>query len=116
MRTGDALRQRIQLGAGTWDISIRYFSDVGLKLKAGRLTTSLPAYLEDRASFVSAGRVSTAGGRLDIEVDADRPRLLGLERTILLGTVTATRVDDPGRLVPLRRACGRYVDWYDTRR
>jgi hypothetical protein len=24
----------------------------------------------------------------------------------------AVRVDRPGRVVPLARACGRYVDWF----
>jgi hypothetical protein len=26
--------------------------------------------------------------------------------------LTATRIGEPERVVPLRRACGLYVDWY----
>jgi hypothetical protein len=29
-----------------------------------------------------------------------------------LGAIAATRIDVAGRTIPLRRACGRYVDWY----
>ncbi|MBA2793550.1 MAG: hypothetical protein H0U32_06110 [Thermoleophilaceae bacterium] len=29
-----------------------------------------------------------------------------------IGELTLVRLDVPRRLVPLRRACGRYVDWY----
>ena len=111
-----AREQSLQLGPGTWDISVRYFSDVGLRLRAGALVRDLPAYLGDRATFLSAGRVTTPGGRLDLEVHAGESSRLGLDRTVLLGTVAATRVDDPGRLVPMAQACGRYVDWYDQGR
>ena len=30
------------------------------------------------------------------------------------GHVVAMRTDVPARTVPLRRACGRYVDWYQA--
>ena len=39
-------------------------------------------------------------------------RRIDVVRTALIGDVAATRVDDRGHEVPLRRACGRYVDWY----
>jgi hypothetical protein len=35
---------------------------------------------------------------------------------VRLGTVAATRLDRPGRLVALASACGKYVDWYRLRR
>jgi hypothetical protein len=42
-------------------------------------------------------------------------RRLDVLRTTLLGTVAATRVDVPDRLVQLEAACGRYVDWFQLR-
>jgi hypothetical protein len=47
-----------------------------------------------------------------VEVEAPARRPLDVVRTILLGSVAATRVDDRGHLVPLKRACGAYVDWF----
>jgi len=36
-------------------------------------------------------------------------------KTLVIGTLAATRAGEPGKLVSLRRACGRYVDWYVAR-
>jgi hypothetical protein len=49
-------------------------------------------------------------------VDVPPRKRLATLRTVRLGTLAATRVDEPGRLVPLARACGKYVDWYRLRR
>jgi hypothetical protein len=56
--------------------------------------------------------VRTDGGPLTVRVDVQPRRRVASLRTARLGTVVATRVDEPGRLVALRSACGRYVDWY----
>jgi hypothetical protein len=32
-------------------------------------------------------------------------------RQAMLGAVAATREDTPSQLMPVSRACGRYVDW-----
>ena len=113
---GESRTQVLQLPAGTWDISLRWFSDVPLSLSAGSLHTTLPAYINDDVTFVSAGRVKSDGGPLTVRVDVPARRRLATLRTVRLGTLAATRVDEPGRLVPLARACGKYVDWYRLRR
>jgi hypothetical protein len=76
--------------------------------------------------FFSVGRV-TSDGRTPITVKASIAKLPALGRLLgssghtraldslghsPLGAVAATRIDAPGRTIPLRRACGRYVDWY----
>jgi hypothetical protein len=60
--------------------------------------------------------VHSDGGPLTIRVDVPTRRRLATLRTVRLGTVTATRVEATGRLVPLAQACGKYVDWYRLRR
>ena len=112
MQNGDSRTQVLDLPAGTWDISLRYFSDVPLRLRAGSLDTSLPAYLADAATFASAGRLVTGGGPIEVTVEVPPRRRLATLRTVRLGTLAATRLDEPERLIPLARACGRYVDWY----
>ena len=110
--TGASRTQRLDLPAGVWDISMRYFSDVPLRVHAGSLDTTLPAYIADPHTFASAGRVTSRGGPLSVTVEVPARRRAAVLRTVTLGTIAATRVDDAGRLVPLARACGRYVDWY----
>ena len=53
---------------------------------------------------------------MTVAVEPEAKRRLGVVHTVVLGPLAAVRVDDPGRLLPLRRACGAYVDWYQLRR
>jgi hypothetical protein len=106
------LAQRLMLGPGTWEISLRYFSDLRLRFGAGPLRASLPAYVGDPSSYFGIGRVTTGERDLEIEVEAPRRRRLDVVRSAVLGPAAATRVDERGHLVPLRRACGAYVDWF----
>jgi len=109
---GDTREQVLRLSPGTWEISLRWFSDVPLRLSAGSLHTTLPAYMNDETTFASAGRVRSGGGPLTVRVHVPPRRRLASLRTARLGTLVATRVDERGRLVTLRQACGKYVDWY----
>jgi hypothetical protein len=112
VQNGDSREQTLQVGAGTWDISLRYFSDVPLSVRAGTLEMSLPPYVADESTFASAGRIAWPGGPLTVTVSVPGRRRVEALRTAGVGTVVATRVDERGRLVPLAEACGRYVDWY----
>jgi hypothetical protein len=109
---GGSRQQSLDLPPGRWDISLRYHSDVPLRVSADGLRTTMPAYIADESTFASAGTVDWGGGPLRVTVTVPQRRRVEVLRTALLGTVAATRVDRPGRLVPLSRACGRYVDWY----
>jgi hypothetical protein len=108
---GESRTRELRLGPGVWDLSLRYFSDVPLRLTAGPLDTALPPYVGDESSFFSAGRVVSHGETLRVTVTVPTRRRIEATRLVRLGTVAATRVDDRGRLVPLVSACGKYVDW-----
>ena len=111
MAPGASLVQTLELGSGVWEISLSYSSPVDLRLRAGSLAAGLPADVDDPAGLFGVGRISTTGERAAIELEVSARRRRSIDRLIRLGRVAATRVDDRGRLVPLRRACGRYVDW-----
>jgi hypothetical protein len=57
-------------------------------------------------------------GEVVFGVSVDDPplvgRLLHTESKAYLSGLAATRVDPPRQTVPLRQACGRYVDWYEV--
>jgi len=110
--SGDSRTLELRLGRGVWDISLRYFSDVALHLKAGALDTSLPPYVGDESTFFSAGRVVSHGETLPVTVTVPARRRTEVTRLVRLVTVAATRVDDRGRVVPLASACGKYIDWF----
>jgi hypothetical protein len=116
--------QTLRLGPGMWQLSLQYHSQVPLTLAAAgsaeqvELPPSLDGmYLthQGQGAFWPAGGLRATGrGPVKVTVRAARPsalqRALGVRRQVWLGTLAATR---PGsRQVPLRRACGRYVDHY----
>jgi hypothetical protein len=112
VESGGSREQTLELAPGTWNLSLRYYSDVPLRLRAETLEITLPPYLADESTFASAGRVAWRGGPLTVTVTVPARRRVETVRAARLGTLAATRVDEHGRLVPLAQACGRYVDWY----
>jgi hypothetical protein len=116
--------QTLKLGPGIWQLSLQYHSQVPLTVAAtgSAEEVELPPSLDGmylthqgQGAFWHAGEMRAAGSRpVTVTVSAARPsalqRALGVRRQVWLGTLAATR---PGsRQVPLRRACGRYVDHY----
>jgi hypothetical protein len=119
--------QRLYLTPGRWDISIQYASTQALHVTANGpgLTAPFDADLRTNLLFrgpspyypVGSLDVKRAGiVVIDVSV-ADPPlvgRLLRTESKAYLAGVAATRSDPARQTVPLRQACGRYVDWYEV--
>jgi hypothetical protein len=117
--------QRLVLGQGRWDLSLQYHSQVPLTVSAGGRQIELPPSLDGmylthqaQGAFWPAGSLrARRPGPVTITVTAQKPngfqRLMGVRRQVWLGPLAATR---PGfRQVPVRRACGRYLDHYTFR-
>jgi hypothetical protein len=112
VENGGWRERTLDLAPGQWDLSLRYRSDVPLHLRAGPLDATLPAYVADDSTFASAGTLTWRGGPLKVTVSVPGRRRVETVRTADVGTLAATRVGVAGRIVPLARACGSYVDWY----
>lgn len=112
---GDAVHQTLALPAGRWDLSLQYRSHVAVRVFAAASTLRLPANLDIVGSFWSAGTITPAGGPVVVTLRFARSPAPPASRTLVVGVLAATRADERGRLVALRRACGRYVDWYAAR-
>jgi hypothetical protein len=123
---GDSASRRLKLPRGTWDISLQYASRQPLTVTAPGIHATLPGNLARIGPFFTTGKVRS-DGRTPVTVSvsiAKLPvfgRLLGASGHTRaldsldhqpLGALAATRTDVKGTTVPLRRACGRYVDWY----
>src|SRR5262249_44024356 len=123
---GDSASQQLKLPRGTWEIALQYVSREPVTASAGGVTAKLPANLARMGPFFPIGTVRSDGSS-PVTVGAQVAKL-GLFGRLLgakghtraldsfengtLGAVAATRTDVPGQTIPLRRACGRYVDWY----
>ncbi len=120
-----AASQELLLGGGRWELSLQYHSQVSLTVSAAGHRVELPPSLDGmylthqgQGAFWPAGRLNLPrAAPVTVRVSAARPsrlqRLLGVRRQVWLGPLAATR---PGSTqVPIRRACGRFVDHYTFR-
>jgi hypothetical protein len=129
VESGSVSTQALTLPPGRWRISIQYDATRPLRIRAPGMDATLPANLDYRGSvpFHAAGQLTVRrGGPVRFEVSVERPplagRLLGAYSVAHLGTLAASpaAVERTGgplpgaaeRRIPLRRACGRYLDWF----
>jgi hypothetical protein len=118
---------RLYLTPGRWDLSIQYASTQPLDVTASGPGLALPFSTELRTNLLFRGPspyypVGTfevkRAGTVIVNVDVGDPplvgRLLRTESKAYLSGLAATRSDPPRETIPLRQACGRYVDWYEV--
>jgi hypothetical protein len=76
----------------------------------------MPAYLGRNGPWFAVGEVTGHGlaHSVTVEARAERPSPLtgGRVTAVSIYQIAATRVPDTRQLLPLRDACGTYVDWY----
>lgn len=109
---GTGAVQDVTVPAGTWEVSLQYTSPTGLTLRAPGLSAVLPAVLEHQGPYWAAGTMTSTGRPVKIEIDVHRAAPLALNRHALLGSLTLVSQARHFSRIPLRAACGRYVDWY----
>jgi hypothetical protein len=103
----------VRVPAGEWEISLQYTSPEPLDIAAGGRRFTMPAYVDRPGPFFAVGSVTSTGAPISVIVHERRPSFLtGPGLAALLTDVAAVASPDPRTLVPMRRACGRYVDWY----
>ena len=114
---GSSATFQLPLPEGEWELSIQYNSEFTLALSAEGHRWPMPAVTPLPQAFFAVGQVQGhgAGSPVALTLQLSKPSALTSEAGLLyanIGSIAATRVPDAGRLVPLRRACGQYVDWY----
>jgi hypothetical protein len=102
----------VALPPGRWTASLQYVSPVDLELRAGGSSSAAPASQEGPGAFWVLGTFTSRGGAQRIMIHARAASALTTFRTALLGSLALTRAGSQNRLIPLRSACGGYVDWY----
>jgi hypothetical protein len=102
----------LRVAPGRWQLSLDYQSPATFELSAGARRFMLPARLEPLGQLNPVGYVDSTGAPITIRyVTPGSPLLDGLTG-VLSRPPVAVRAGRRDRLVPLRGACGRYVDWY----
>lgn len=126
LHTGEDTAQMLDLPAGKWNLSMQYFSPVGMTLEAPGFGKDLKAALDgqrpDTISLANDGQYWPAGkftqgtsGPVEFRVHIADPstlqELTGYDGRAFVGNIVATR-DAPRETLPLARTCGRWIDWY----
>ncbi len=127
---GSPVTQTLELPAGSWEISIQYDATQPLLVSAPGFSAKLPANLDYRGSvpYFPVGRlVVRHASPVRFTVAVQSPpflgRVLGTKAEAHLGAIAASPAGTGGpmpgeaeRRLRLARACGRYVDWFETSR
>ena len=122
MGAGFTVPARLALpSAGRWEISMQYASPQVLTVSTSTgQGWRLPPNLDRIGPYWRVGEVTTRGPatlRLGLHLDRAAPSILTADSQYSpLGEIAAVRTDRAARWVPLRRACGRYVDRYSVAR
>jgi len=127
VESGSPVVQTLTLPPGRWALSIQYDATRPVRVTAPGLDATLPANLDYRGSgpFYPVGRLEVArSGPVRFAVSVEQPplagRLLGTKSEAHMGALAASPAAASGapipgeaeRQLPLRQACGRYLDWY----
>jgi hypothetical protein len=125
--TGASTSQSLALPAGTWNLSIQYFSPIDLTLTAPGFREPLLAALDgqrpntislgNNGQFWPAGRYESDGGQTKFTLTADEATTLqslsGYDGKAYVGELVAVPAK-PHRIVPLSQACNGWIDWYES--
>jgi len=125
--TGESTSQKLELPAGTWNLSIQYFSPFDLTLSAPGFSEPLIAALDgqrpntislgNNGQYWPAGKFQSKGGETEFTIttaDASGLQsLTGYDGKAYIGELVAVPAE-PHREVPLSQACGGWIDWYES--
>ena len=125
--TGAETAQTLALPAGTWNLSIQYFSPFALTLSAPGFSEHLEAALDgqrpntislgNNGQYWPAGRYRSDGGETTFTLrSADASTLqslTGYDGKAYVGELVAVPAK-PRREVALSEACEGWIDWYES--
>lgn len=110
---GSTVTARLQLPAGEWELETPYTSPLPVKVTAPGLSATLAANLDRQGPRLPIGRVTVRRrGPLPLSFHVDDTALAPPTAVATFNRVVATPAAEGVRIVPIGRACGKYVDWY----
>jgi hypothetical protein len=125
--TDSEISQTLQLPAGSWNLSLQYFSPFDLTLSAPGFSEDLKAALDgqrpntislgNNGQFWPAGHFESKGGKTRFTLAAAEASTLqslaGYDGKAYLGELVAVPAE-PHRTVPLSQSCNGWIDWYEA--
>lgn len=110
---GDSASIRLGLAPGVWELEMPYMSPFPVEVTAPGLRATLPASLDRIGPRLPVGRIAVRRrGPLSISLHVEDTALAPETATATFTHLVAVPAAGAARVVPIDRACGRYVDWY----
>ena len=110
---GETLSIPLALPPGDWQLAAPYTSHFPLQVEAPGLRTELPASLDRLGPRWPIGRLATRRQRsFSITFRPEDTLLAPDTATLNVPYILVTPARAVDRVVPIARACGKYVDWY----
>jgi hypothetical protein len=109
---GTTVAVSLDLAPGRWRLQTPYRSAYPVEVVARGLRTTLPANLDRPGPRWPIGSVVVGDAPTTVSFTVGDTPLAPPASGATLGSVVATPVGARESVVPIRRACGRYVDWY----
>lgn len=105
----------LALPRGQWQLSLQYFARLPLAVSVDGQRWTMPAFTGTPGPFFNVGTVTGRGVASPVKAVAKESHpsfLTGSNLIAYADTVVAVRLPNTRRLIPLRDACGKYVDWF----
>ena len=115
LQPGGGEQVQLRLAPGTWDLSLPFVSPQAINVRGAGLDVHLPPNLDRSGSIWPVGRVTSTGAPITLTITMDDPAPIssGTPPTQFFAPQPMVAVSTaPAKTIPLREACGRYVDWY----
>ena len=109
---GGTVGVHLALTPGRWMLAAPYTSEFSVSVTGAGLQTVLPANLDRPGTRWPIGVVSAGPGGATVQIHVKGSSLALPEQVTQMYALIATPLAPAEVVVPLRRACGRYVDWY----
>jgi hypothetical protein len=110
---GGTVSVRLRLPAGTWELHAPYTSHFPVEVSAPGLRKVLPANLDRPGPRLPIGRVTVHRQRpLSLSFYVAGTALASPTAGATFDYVAATPAENVPQILPIARACGKYVDWY----
>lgn len=109
---GTTVSVQLPLPPGRWQLVSSYISRFPLTITGPGLRAQVAANLDRPGPRWPIGRLTVRGDRpTTVDIRVDDPPLTPVNAVVSVPSIVATRLA-PDRVLPIARACGRYVDWY----
>jgi hypothetical protein len=112
MGPGGTSTVEMHLPPGRYELELAYTSRLSITVTAPGLRTTVPANLDRPGPRWPLGQVTVkGGGPIPVTLTVANPLLAPGILLAEIGSIVAAPVGKD-HLIPVREACGKYVDWY----